>query len=94
MVHNLMLNNLCGYACVKITLLFPFFSVSFVFLVVLELLMVLFLSRITKKLGLPWRVANVTYVCHAFHAHGVPSLCYCARTSINVRVRVALSCGL
>uniref|UniRef100_K3WH55 Uncharacterized protein n=1 Tax=Globisporangium ultimum (strain ATCC 200006 / CBS 805.95 / DAOM BR144) TaxID=431595 RepID=K3WH55_GLOUD len=60
MVHNLMLNNLCGYACVKITLLFPFFSVSFVFLVVLELLMVLFLSRITKKLGLPWRVANVT----------------------------------
>lgn len=35
---------------------------SFVFLVAFELLMVLFLPRITKKLGLAWRVANVTYV--------------------------------
>lgn len=48
--------------CSQITLLFPFFSVSLVFLVAFELLMVLFLPRITKKLGLAWRVANVTCV--------------------------------
>lgn len=36
---------------------------SFVFLVAFELLMVLFLPRVTKKLGLAWRVANVTYAC-------------------------------
>ncbi|KAG3116671.1 hypothetical protein PI124_g5888 [Phytophthora idaei] len=43
-----------------ISLLFPFFSASFVFLIVLEVLMALCLSRITKKLGLSWTVAHVS----------------------------------
>lgn len=58
----------------QITLLFPFFSVSFVFLVAFELLMGLFLPRLTKQLGLSWRVANVTYVRsppRSRHSHSV-----------------------
>ncbi|KAL7692206.1 putative calcineurin-like phosphoesterase domain, ApaH type [Plasmopara halstedii] len=43
-----------------ISLLFPFFSASFVFLIILEVLMALFLSRITKKLGFSWTVAHVS----------------------------------
>ncbi|KAL4087625.1 hypothetical protein PRIC1_013514 [Phytophthora ramorum] len=43
-----------------ISLLFPFFSASFVFLIALEVLMVLFLSRITRRLGLSWTVAHVS----------------------------------
>ncbi|KAE8892553.1 hypothetical protein PF006_g5056 [Phytophthora fragariae] len=43
-----------------ISLLFPFFLASFVFLIVLEVLMVLFLSRIAKRLGLSWTVAHVS----------------------------------
>ncbi|KAI9989837.1 hypothetical protein PInf_020124 [Phytophthora infestans] len=44
-----------------ISLLFPFFSATFVFLIVLEVLMALFLSRITKKFGFAWTVAHVSY---------------------------------
>ncbi|KAF4320929.1 hypothetical protein BBO99_00000706 [Phytophthora kernoviae] len=43
-----------------ISLLFPFFSASFVFLICLEVMMVLFLSLITKRLGLSWAVAHVS----------------------------------
>lgn len=50
-------------------MLFPFFSVSFVMLVVLELLMVLCLSRVTKLLGLSWRLANVTCVTPSVYRH-------------------------
>lgn len=64
-----MLTSVCViWHALQISLLFPFFSLSFLFLVVFELLMVLFLSRITKKLGLPWRVANVTYVLRPIEA--------------------------
>lgn len=52
-------------------MLFPFFSVSFVMLVVLELLMVLCLSRVTKLLGLSWRLANVTCVTIRLLRRGV-----------------------
>ncbi|KAI9914831.1 hypothetical protein PsorP6_007924 [Peronosclerospora sorghi] len=43
-----------------ISLLFPFFSASFVFLIILEVLVVLVLSRVTMRLELSWTVAHVS----------------------------------
>ncbi|KAG7401456.1 hypothetical protein PHYBOEH_001001 [Phytophthora boehmeriae] len=43
-----------------ISLLFPFFSASFVFLICLEALMMLSLSLLTKRLGLSWTAAHVS----------------------------------
>ncbi|KAJ0403995.1 hypothetical protein P43SY_001389 [Pythium insidiosum] len=44
-----------------ISLLFPFFSVSFGFLVILELAMVSIIPRATTCLGMEWKTNNVTY---------------------------------
>ncbi|CAI5732946.1 unnamed protein product [Peronospora farinosa] len=43
-----------------ISLLFPFFSASFVFLIALEVVAALVLSRLTTRLGLSWHVAHVS----------------------------------
>ncbi|DAZ93441.1 TPA: hypothetical protein N0F65_003138 [Lagenidium giganteum] len=46
----------------RVTLLFPFFSTSFVILVLLELLMVLLVPRVARRMGFLWKLANVTLI--------------------------------
>lgn len=49
----------------QVSLLFPFFSASFVLLIVLELLTVLVLQRLHYRLGASWRPTDVS--CVAFN---------------------------
>lgn len=46
----------------QVSLLFPFFSASFVLLIVLELLTVVVLSRFHRHLGEAWRPTSISCV--------------------------------